>query len=256
MTRAGTWSLVNQVDVTGRPLTGRLPDGSAFNATPSAQSNWALPGTVTVDGVSTVLTWDQLRLSTATGMAGDTAAFTWDVQDRPLSKRLPDGSIAQMTYAMPANGAPGYTKEVINQERWVKATLDGLGRPVREERGYYGTAWPPGGVEPTNPVTESVVETEYGPCACGPFGKVKRVSRPRASNDATVAWTVYAYDAFGRTKSVTHAPAAGVTGNSGVTDAALGDVAGDGDNGVYVRRRPDGDEERERLDREPWRRSC
>ena len=34
--------------------------------------------------------------------------------------------------------------------------------------------------------------------ACSPFGKLKRVSRPRQPG-AAIAWTVYEYDEFGRT---------------------------------------------------------
>ena len=49
--------------------------------------------------------------------------------------------------------------------------LDGLGRPIKVETGYNPT--------PTTSVVESVVETEYAPCACTPMGKMKRVSQPR-----------------------------------------------------------------------------
>ena len=50
--------------------------------------------------------------------------------------------------------------------------------------------------------TVSIVETEDAPCACSPLGKVQRVSMPYAPGQTPV-WTVYTYDARGRTLSVT-----------------------------------------------------
>ena len=52
------------------------------------------------------------------------------------------------------------------------------------------------------------MDTEYGPCACSPLGKLKRVSMPHAG--ATTVWTTYAYDGSGRTVTVT-APDGSVT---------------------------------------------
>ena len=85
--------------------------------------------------------------------------------------------------------------KAVTNNKWVKASFDGIGRTVKTEAGY-GTT------------TESVVDTEYEPCACSPVGKVKRVSRPH-SPGGTVYWTTYTYDALGRTVSVTHPPVAG-----------------------------------------------
>ena len=81
--------------------------------------------------------------------------------------------------------------------RWTKTTIDGFGRPVKAETGYGTTV-------------VSTVDTEYEPCACSPLGKVKRVSRPYAAG-GTVYWTTYAYDALGRTLTVT------LPGNMGTT---------------------------------------
>jgi len=72
--------------------------------------------------------------------------------------------------------------------KWVKSSLDGLGRTVKVEAGY-GTT------------TVSITETVYEPCACSPMGKVKRVSRPYAPG-GTPVWTEYWYDQRGRTISV------------------------------------------------------
>jgi hypothetical protein len=47
----------------------------------------------------------------------------------------------------------------------------------------------------------SYAETRYAPCACSPLGKVERVSQPYApgTSEANKVWTVYTYDALGRT---------------------------------------------------------
>jgi hypothetical protein len=73
--------------------------------------------------------------------------------------------------------------------RWVKTSLDGLGRTIRVERGHGSTV-------------VSISDTEYAPCACSPVGRVKRVSMPYAPR-GTVHWTGYEFDASGRTTKVT-----------------------------------------------------
>ena len=69
---------------------------------------------------------------------------------------------------------------------------DGLGRTIKVERGDGAL---------NNPVTRSVVDTEYDVCACSPLGKVKRVSQPYAPG-GPVYWTTYNYDGLGRLLSV------------------------------------------------------
>jgi hypothetical protein len=87
---------------------------------------------------------------------------------------------------------------------------------VKEETGYGGVWRPDGPPEPE--VTETVVDTVYVPCACSPFGKVKRVSRLRKPGDPQV-WTDYVYDWAGRTVEVRHAPVSGngAAGSQGKT---------------------------------------
>jgi hypothetical protein len=72
--------------------------------------------------------------------------------------------------------------------RWVKTSLDGLGRTIRVERGHGSTV-------------VSITDTEYAPCACSPVKRVKRVSMPYAPG-GTVSWTEYEFDARGRTTKV------------------------------------------------------
>jgi RHS repeat-associated protein len=72
----------------------------------------------------------------------------------------------------------------------VTQTLDGLGRLANTQSGYGGTV-------------VSEVDTTYGPCACSPLGKMTQQSEPYAPATDTPVYTVYTYDALGRTLTVT-----------------------------------------------------
>jgi YD repeat-containing protein len=152
-----------------------------------------------LNGVSSTVNWDStLRLSSSVGPYGETS-FTWDYEDRPLTRSNPDGSKAEIEYS--------YASAVTTERtggRWTKSYLDGLGRPVRIEQGYGGKLQ--SGTR-TPEVAESVVEKVYEPCACGPFGKLKRESLPRAIGDPAVSWNVYTYDDTGRIVNIKHAVA-------------------------------------------------
>jgi len=58
--------------------------------------------------------------------------------------------------------------------------------------------------------TVSEVDTQYGPCACSPLGKMWRVSLPYAYG-GTPVWTTYTYDGSGRTLTVTKPDGTSVT---------------------------------------------
>ena len=70
--------------------------------------------------------------------------------------------------------------------------MDGLARPIKAETG---------GVTITNNgsqtnyayTTNSVVDTQYTPCACTPVGKTWKVSLPHAPGATTLYWTEYVY---------------------------------------------------------------
>jgi YD repeat-containing protein len=93
-------------------------------------------------------------------------------------------------------------------KKFVKTSVDGLGRTVKVETGYNPS--------PGTSVVESVVDTEYAPCACTPMGKMKRVSQPYKPGNPVV-WTTYTYDELGRAVTVTHPPNTGSSGISGTT---------------------------------------
>ena len=75
--------------------------------------------------------------------------------------------------------------------RFKRTTLDGFGRVTRVEAGHDAT-------------TVSQMDTQYAPCACSALGKLWRTSQPYAPG-GTPVWSTNAYDASGRTLSVTAA---------------------------------------------------
>jgi YD repeat-containing protein len=75
----------------------------------------------------------------------------------------------------------------------TKTVMDGFGRTIQTVTGY-GTA--------TSITTVvSTVDIQYAPCGCSPLGKLSQQSQPYAPGGSD-SWTVYHYDASGRTTSV------------------------------------------------------
>jgi len=161
--------------------------------TEDSSKNYAVPGVISTGNLTNSMTWTSfLGLASETGPNGESAAFAYDSLARPKTTTSPHGATTEFTYT---NSPPTRTATVKRQlpggglqSRWTKTTMDGLGRTVKVERGYDST-------------TVSVVDTEYAPCACSPFGRLKRVSQPYAPGEA-VYWTTYTYDALGRTTQV------------------------------------------------------
>ncbi len=79
-------------------------------------------------------------------------------------------------------------KSASTDGHWVYTQMDGFGRTVLTTTGYSTT-------------TLSLVDTQYAPCGCSPLGKLSQQSQPYAPGGSD-AWTVYHYDASGRTTSV------------------------------------------------------
>ena len=176
-------------DIAGNVVSMSDGSGVSVSITPSSSTDYSLPGVITPGGTSSLATsltytgaW---TVSSVSSPNGATATTAYDVYGRPTSSTVPDG--AQTTYAY-TYYPQANTQTATLGSRWKRTTLDGLGRTTRVETGHDST-------------TVSVVETQYGPCACSPFGKVTQVSQPHAPN-ASVYWTVYTYDASGRTLTV------------------------------------------------------
>ena len=101
--------------------------------------------------------------------------MTYDVVGRPATATSAYGAVTYYTYSSTNVNLITTTTD----SRIVKTTLDGLGRAIRVETGDSNG-------------TQSVVDTQYGSCACSPLGKVTQVSQPYAPG-ATVYWTVYVF---------------------------------------------------------------
>ena len=162
----------------------------------TSATNYSLPGTILPNGITT------LQTNTAYN-----AAF------QPVSVADPNGATAAQHYAtngrMDYSTAPsgiqttytyndtGHTVTATTLSRAVTSTYDGFGRTIKV-------------VVSDNGNVRSTVDTQYGPCACSPLGKMTQVSQPYAPGD-TVRWTVYTYDASGRTLTVTAPDGVSVT---------------------------------------------
>ncbi|MFN7919436.1 MAG: RHS repeat-associated core domain-containing protein [Bryobacteraceae bacterium] len=136
------------------------------------------------------------------GANGASSSIGYDQYARKTSTTSPTGATTSYSYTYnPATVTVSTTAPNL-PATWAKSTQDGYGRTVKEEKGYTVS-----GVS----TTESVVDTVYEPCGCTPIGKLKKVSRPYAPGGSASAWTVYNYDAIGRTVSTVAADGASTT---------------------------------------------
>jgi hypothetical protein len=158
---AGSVGVWRKYDITGMAVEA-TDQMSTASTTPT--SNNAVPGAITVSGMGTsTMSWNSfLGLTNETGANGQSSSVWYDAYARPNQTSSPHGATTSMTYT----SSPATTTATTNG-RWVKTTMDGLGRTVKVESGH-GTT------------TVSVVETEYTPCACTPLGKMLRTSLPFA----------------------------------------------------------------------------
>ena len=201
-------SAVMRYESTGVVVCSQDGAGHTTGNTPSADTNYSLPGVLTPGGNSnlatTVTYTNSWAVNSVTGPNGANGTTTYDDYGRPQKTKIPDGAETNYTYAY-----AGLSGAVANQQtatlgtgttaRWKRTTLDGFGRVTRVESGNGATTNPP----------VSLVDTQYAACACSPLGKVSQVSMPYAPG-GTAVWTRYTYDGSGRTLTVT-APDGSVT---------------------------------------------
>ena len=192
-----TGQVTTLYEITGAPSRSYDALWRGVSTTPSASTNYSLPGTLTVEGNTSLTTTigynSAFQVTSVSGAnSNDTATTEYDTAGRPSVSTTADGydpvpaNRHSTTYAYTAT-----TQTATLGTRWKRTTIDGFGRVSKVEAGHETT-------------TESVVETEYTPCGCSPLGKVKRVSQPHAPG-AAAKWTVYTYDGLGRTLTVTAA---------------------------------------------------
>jgi RHS repeat-associated protein len=183
-------------DITGSSTTTDDGYGLSVSATPAANTNNAAPGVIMPNSNSNLQTslaytaW--LGVTTVTKPNNSIAETHYDSYGRVDWTRSQHGATTNYAYDYAAK-----TVTATTNNRWVKTTMDGLGRPVKMERGY-GTN------------TVSIVDTVYDSCACSPVGKVKDVSQPYVSG-GTVYWTTTTYDVLGRPLTVNHPDGSGTT---------------------------------------------
>ena len=145
-------------------------------------------------------------------------SMNYDSYGRPSSATLTTGATQSYSYgdtSLPRTQTVATANGGSNTQ-FVTQTLDGFGRVIRVDRGYKvgGTS-----------TTLSSVNTNYMACGCSPLGKVNQVSMPYAPG-GTALYATYAFDARGRTQSITAADGSAVTtysyagNNVTVTDPA------------------------------------
>jgi YD repeat-containing protein len=120
------------------------------------------------------LSW---RVTSTTGPNGETGTTTYDSFGRPSTTTLLDGAMVNYAYTANTLTATQTQPAPLTGNRFKRTTIDGFWRTVRVETGHDG-------------LTVSTVDTQYGPCACLPLGKMKAVSQPYGSGGAPV-WTTY-----------------------------------------------------------------
>ncbi|HTR35829.1 MAG TPA: RHS repeat-associated core domain-containing protein [Bryobacteraceae bacterium] len=170
----------------GGNVTKTTNNGVTTTATTSSLTNFAAPDQMTTNSLNSSMTWSTfLGPSTATGPNGDQGSLSYDTNARPSTTTSPYGAVTTYTYADTAS--PPY-KSASTNTHTVTNFLDGFGHTFQTNTAG-GSAL-------------SVVQTVYGPCGCSPLGKVIQQSEPWTTG-GTVYWTTYAYDASGRTLSVT-----------------------------------------------------
>ena len=172
----------NYIDMTGN-VTSTVVNG--ITSTVTTTNNFAVPGQITTNSLTSTMNWSNfLGLSSATGPNGDTGSISYDADARPHTTTSPYGAVTTFTYndtASPPN------RVATTNGHWVKTVMDGFGRTIQTVNGYGST-------------TVSTVDSQYAPCGCSPLGKLSQQSQPYAPGGSD-AWTVYHYDASGRTTS-------------------------------------------------------
>ena len=181
----------NGYDITGNVI-GTTVNGVSSTLTDNSMTNYAAPSEITTNSLSSSLTWTSfLGLSSATGPNGDTASISYDAAARPYIVTSPYGAVITYAYndtASPPNKIATTCPSAGScTGSWVKTVMDGFGRTIQTVTGY-GTT------------TVSTVDAQYAPCGCSPLGKLSQQSEPYAPGGSD-AWTVYHYDASGRTLS-------------------------------------------------------
>ncbi len=182
---------------TGNPQYVSRSDGRTVSLSADSATNYSAPMSISTESYSQSVTYNSwLGITSTTGANGEQLSMTYDSTGRPLTGTSAYGGVTTYTYS-PFSSAPPLWQQESGADGVTKTTLDGMGRPIRVERG-------------DSSGTKSIVDTVYQPCACSPLGKIQEVSQPYAPG-GTPVWTVYTYDGLGRTVSVLQPDGASIT---------------------------------------------
>ena len=176
-------------------------DGSSLYNTISSTTNVTAPDAISTQSYSTSPAYDSwLGVTTTTGANGEQMYMTYDTYGRPATATSPYGTYGSPTetYAYSSAGTLPAWQTETGSNGYTKTTLDGLGRPIKIERGTSSGS------------IQAVTDTVYYPCACSPLAKLQKTSVPHASG-ATPVWTTYTYDGIGRTLTVQQPDGASTT---------------------------------------------
>src|SRR5439155_3186084 len=121
--------------ITGDLLSATGP-GGVTTTTLASNANYAAPGAITSNNFQTTLGYSAfLGLTSAGGQNGETATTGYDSAARPSQTKSVHGAVTNYVYSFspPSRTATTTVEAVINNiktttSRWVKTTLDGLGR--------------------------------------------------------------------------------------------------------------------------------
>jgi RHS repeat-associated protein len=193
-------------DMTGMPTGADDNNSHAIAVTAASGTNNSAPGLIQPNtgssndaNLATSLTYSTfLGVSSATAPNSSLTTVAYDSQGRPLTALAATGASTGYVYAFGTTTSGGsisngpYTTTATTNTHWATTITDGLGRTITSQTGYLtGTT--------STPVSE--VDTVYAPCACSPTGKPAQVSQPYAPG-GTPVYTVYGYDALGRTLTI------------------------------------------------------
>ncbi len=198
-------------DMTGMATGQTDGQGHATTFTTVSTSNFALPTQITLNssgmsnptpttdselthtyGYSSFFGIAQATAQTASGTQ-TAVSYTYDSNGRPQTSTSANG--AETTYAYSfVSGAYTTTATTAapNGNHWTSAQLDGFGRAALKQAGY---------TSGSTQTTLSNVTINYAPCGCSPTGKEYEASLPYTGTPGP--FTVYTFDAIGRTLSVT-----------------------------------------------------
>ena len=199
----GNGTTCSLYDILGNVCITEGPGRPQQQVSYATDSNYSAPSTIRMNqdqqSLSSFTYTPWLGVSSYSGPNGSNGSFLYDNYAQPTRAILTTGAQVQLQN-YPGATYPQYFPNSSNGYPWpqlsyvdghyTRKTFDGLGRTIREERG-------PTGANSVGTPT-SVVDTQYGSCACSPTGKMIRQSQPYAPG-APVYWTTYTYDGMGRT---------------------------------------------------------